>query len=426
MSNQKTDLSVKKENNAAPQRWQDQLRTGSWRGVAFNTESADLQGGRRVVAHEFPQRDEPFAEDLGRAVRRWSVECLVIGAGYMAQRDRLIAALEARGPGTLVHPYHGEKTVLVESFSQSESTDEGGIARFSIQFVEAGKLLSADQQADTNSAARTRAASVKGDSQKSFAKRFRVSGFPAFVEQGAAGLIQQFAGSSKFVAGLLGGASKLLRTYQDGITLLDGAISLVRSPVDLAQSVGGMISGLGAMGMLPIVRLRALVRLIDDTGSYRPVIGATPARLAEAANRQAIIRLVQEQSAAALVTTVSNMRFSSYAEAVSVRDWLANVLDDLAIDAANLGEDEAAGRFDDLRLAMVRDVTDRGASLARLRSVTPPVTSPALVIANSLFGAASIEANVADIVARNQVRHPGFVPGGQPIDVRSEGVMSNG
>ena len=37
-----------------------------WRGIAFRFGEYSLRGGRRVAIHEFPTRDDPFTEDLGR------------------------------------------------------------------------------------------------------------------------------------------------------------------------------------------------------------------------------------------------------------------------------------------------------------------------------------------------------------------------
>jgi prophage DNA circulation protein len=87
--------------------WRDQLRPGSFRGAPFRIQGNDGEGGRRGALHEFPERDEPWFEDLGRAARRWTIEAIVIGENYLADLDALVAACEEKGPGTLVHPYRG-------------------------------------------------------------------------------------------------------------------------------------------------------------------------------------------------------------------------------------------------------------------------------------------------------------------------------
>jgi len=59
------------------------------------------------------------------------------------------------------------------------------------------------------------------------------------------------------------------------------------------------------------------------------------------------------------------------------------------------------------RLALVKHLTAVAASGVRLVDVTPPETLPALVLAYRRFGDATRE---AEVVQRNRIRHPGFVP----------------
>ena len=70
-----------------------------------------------------------------------------------------------------------------------------------------------------------------------------------------------------------------------------------------------------------------------------------------------------------------------------------------------------------LRAATVKDITVRGADRARLVSYTPIDSLPAVVIAYQLYDDASRD---DEIVVRNRVRHPGFVPGGAPLEVLSD------
>lgn len=54
-----------------------------------------MAAGRRVQIFECNATSRS-AEDLGRAAREINITGYVIGADYMAGRDRLLAALEAR------------------------------------------------------------------------------------------------------------------------------------------------------------------------------------------------------------------------------------------------------------------------------------------------------------------------------------------
>ena len=397
--------------------WRDKYRPGSFRGVKFLTERSDSEGGRRVVTHEFPQRDTPWTEDLGRRAKRWTIDCLLIGQQYMDGRDALEAALELPGAGRLIHPYLGEKTVRVDFYRLSESTEEGGMARFSIDFVEAGFTLAADASADSAADAKGKATATKDGAPDKFAKKFSTKDRPSFIERAAADIAKLVKQANGYAAKLLGGAGPALRAFESGIAALDGAVQLVRVPLDFARTVRGTIGALGGLGSIPLLRIRALFNLIDDTRRAPRAIGNTADRIHERDNRDAIVALVTRVAVAEAVTTTATMSFSSYDEAVRLRDWMAGRIDALEVEAAEAGDIDLSEELAGLRLIMIRDVSARGASLARLLSVVPRVTEPALAIANRLYGPDAIEARAADIVARNAVAHPGFLPGGIGLSV---------
>ena len=102
--------------------WRDEYEIGSFRGATFRTAGHERSGGRRIAIHEFPSRDEPLVEDLGRKARQFSIECHVIGAEYRGAREALLTALEDEGPGLLIHPWHGRMMVVALDYTSSEST----------------------------------------------------------------------------------------------------------------------------------------------------------------------------------------------------------------------------------------------------------------------------------------------------------------
>src|SRR5262245_27796266 len=104
-----------------------ELVGASFRGAPFLVESSERSGGRRVVVHEFPLRDEPFVEDLGKRGSVFRVDGYVIGDDYLTQRDALLAALEDEsGPGELVHPYHGVRRAVCVNLGVRETRSDGG------------------------------------------------------------------------------------------------------------------------------------------------------------------------------------------------------------------------------------------------------------------------------------------------------------
>lgn len=123
---------------------------GSFRGVPFYIEDQQGQdGGRRIVTHEYPLRDDGLTEDLGLRLRNYHVSCLVIGDDYTSQADKLIDALEAKEPGTLKHPFFGTKDVRVSEYKANYSTAHLRVVRFEITFVPAVGEISPLASQDT-------------------------------------------------------------------------------------------------------------------------------------------------------------------------------------------------------------------------------------------------------------------------------------
>lgn len=123
---------------------------GSFRGVPFYIEDQQGQdGGRRIVMHEYPLRDDGLTEDLGLRLRNYHVSCLVIGDDYTSQADKLIDALEAKEPGTLKHPFFGTKNVRVSEYKANYSTAHLRVVRFEITFVPAVGEISPLASQDT-------------------------------------------------------------------------------------------------------------------------------------------------------------------------------------------------------------------------------------------------------------------------------------
>lgn len=413
--------------------WRENLQQGSFRGVPFRSQNRDLSGGRRGPTHEFPQRDEPWFEDLGRKAELKNFTCFVGGDGkdYMPARDALLKALRSKGPGVLIDPWLGQFDVVALSWSLSESTVEGGIATFDIEFGEAGKVLAGEVSDDTAAIAASAAESTAAAAATDAASSIDVDGLPDYAENGLSSLVSTFGGTASDAAHLLRATGPVLNAYQAGLQQLDSAFAIVRTPLILAQTVRGIVSAIGGMAAVPLLRLRAIRSMTLAAVNYRGVIGSTPVRIRERANRDAFSQLVVTVAASEAVRIVSNMRFSSYPEAQGIRDMLATELDDIAIAAADNGFDTHAGRIDTLRRVMVRDVTVRGANLARVRTLDLGATEPSLVIAQRIYGgggvsgerrftSALLAARESDLVTRNRVRHPGFVPGGIALEILSE------
>jgi len=84
--------------------FKDDLRPGSFRGVEFFIDTSQRTLGRRATLHEFPNRETPFTEDLGRVADVFEVEGHLVGDDYFKARKKLERAVNKQGPGELIHP----------------------------------------------------------------------------------------------------------------------------------------------------------------------------------------------------------------------------------------------------------------------------------------------------------------------------------
>ncbi len=118
--------------------WKQGLRRGMLGGVPIHTRDRSYQTGRAIHVHEYPKRDTPFPEDMGKDTIKIALDAYVIGDDYMAQRNRLIAVCERNGPMSYTDHWGRSLRVVVESCDLKETSEEGRLARFSIKLIEAG------------------------------------------------------------------------------------------------------------------------------------------------------------------------------------------------------------------------------------------------------------------------------------------------
>lgn len=438
--------------------WRDQLQKASFRGKPFVVERSSVSGGRKAVVHEYPLRDDAYVEDLGRRSRSFALQAFVIGPDYINQRNVLQDALEALGPGELVHPYHGRRLVVAADFQIEESKDEGGMAVFTITFLETVETPFAPSAIASPFA---RAEASADGAQVALVSTLRRRFIVEIPQLGTATAIEALPGQPTkslpdfgltSVAGLVQSASRSLRTELTPVlayvqhvaalksltdAILTDATSLVRDPVQLATRFGFILTSFREWPSTARLGTSALLAVYGFTSSTpRPATTPTTTRAREQANydaAEAYIRqtvLVEAGRMAVLTADVARPAptsptitgvaatqvggFDSYEDAVAVRSAILDALD-VQLEAA---DDESYNALLELRADVALHVPGERQQLPRLVTHTPAQTSPVLVEAYRLYGSLAL---VDDILARNRIRHPGFIPGGQALEVLSRG-----
>ncbi len=393
----------------------EDLRPASFRGVAFQVDIAALSAGRRVQVHEYPQRDQPWVEDLGRATRELSFTGFVTGEDYVDQANALLAALEEEGPATLIHPWFGEAKVSVKELARVSFDAALGRAAFELAFVEAGDLTFPQPGSSTGAAARIAAGDLENASIASFTDNFSVKGFQDFVSSAANGNLAETLG---FVGGTTIG--KYLG-YANGLAAsITACQALINDPAALGYKVLGMfgLSGI-ATTYAAWKNIAAGLSATSRHASLAPPAAPayiTPSRSQATANATAINALNRQILIAQAVGTCSLVGTAAdTTPRVSHDDLIATRAAVIAaIDTESLVCDDAVfAALQAARAAVWKDLTARAKDSARLRTITVPEVMPALAVAYDVHEDAARD---AEIVARNRIRHPGFVPAG-PLKV---------
>lgn len=389
-----------------------QLVGASFRGVAFFVDAAERSGGRRTVTHEYPHRDQPFVEDLGRAARSFPLEGYAVGPNYLVQRDALISALEQEGPGQLVHPYHGVRQVICTQFRVRESTQEGGVARFGIDFAETEDTprqpVSVPDAVSLLDSSATAAVAAVGED---FLAGYQQEGQPPWAMETISSLL---GGAAAQLQGALAPvvqdaqALAAFKDHLDEITAL--ADQLVQAPQDAVAQLADAFAALVSDVLQPRAGLAALLAFAAaDPEEPRPE-GTTTTRARQQANYDALLALIRQGAIVQACRLAPLEAYDSYEDAVGVREQIAELLD-VQLGVAG---DAAYPALQQLRADLVRSLPGEDSGLARLVEYTPLISTPSLVLAYRLYGGIELE---LDLVTRNHVQNPCAVLGGQLLEV---------
>ena len=215
--------------------WRASLRTAQWRDLPFKVLGNDAIVGRRVHVHEYPNRDDPWPEDLGRRTRAFSVRGYLVGDDVGEQIRAFEEAAEKGGSGELVHPFRGTKIVTLLSCASTDTFEEGRVVRMVLEFVESGDrrypsfLTNGPDEVGGAAALLDKAAGVAG-----------IKAIGTTVQQGFGGVQSLVTTARSYVA-----------TAQ---SLVSGATGAIRSVSAIAGVAGignlGRFLGTGSGGIL--------------------------------------------------------------------------------------------------------------------------------------------------------------------------------
>jgi prophage DNA circulation protein len=395
------------------------LRPASFRGIRFLVDTAETQGGRRNILHEYPYKDDPYTEDLGRKAREYSFDAYVIGEGHEDTRRRLLEAIENNdSPGTLVHPLFGSVRVIPGPVRHRYKNAESRIEYFNFTFYEAGENRFPDATLDTRIAVQAAADLVQMATRNAFVDNYTIVDVPEFVLKDAqdnanemVSVIEKSIEKVQLAQSKQPDFNTQLAEYKAKL------IDLVSDPETFANNTASLLSALGDVYSDPLNAFLTYQRLWNTADDTIPDWQATPSRKKMRQNREVQIGMIKRLSVVGMAKAATQMEIDNYDDAVRFRQDIADLLDDELIRLGRTDYDNLFFALDDLRAQVIKDLTERSVNLDRLKDLYLPSSQPAAVISYDLYGTSKRD---QEIRSRNKVRHPLFVPGGQSIQILVE------
>lgn len=409
----------------ADRTWRDDLLPASFRGISFLIPQASVPVGMKGQLHEFPQRDEPFFEQLGKQSQVHRLTCWIIGDDCFERRDKFLEAIQTPGSGELVHPWLGRMQVKVGEGDMTHDFQQGGMVSFSVTFYpdtplkfptakvnSQQQVVKASDSLLDSALARYKSAMAKVDQARLGLARLRntLSSVYTVIQQQFAPFVGVFTNLTGFVESILNSPdslSSLFSSYFSDFSVDDyvgsDSSSSYRNTVAVATQQSEAVTSINTVpqvgGVDTIAASQATADLVQDALLVQLALIISEMPITSQPVSTNSTPSVEQQS----IQPVTRPEVPVADDVLQLRDSL-----DEAIFEASLKADSAHYMvLNTLRQAVVKHLTAVAASGVRLVDITPPETLSALVIAYRRFGDAT---RAPEVVQRNHIRHPGFIP----------------
>lgn len=165
--------------------WMRTLKPASFKGVPFLWDESTEEGGRNPVVHVFPNRDDPYIEDLGEEPRTFTVMAYVHGNAADTAAAALMNALASGGPGLLVLPVRGAVVVQALPFKRREEKDRLGYIAFECKFIRDGAATAVVSLPSLLNVAFGAVDRLQSAALSAFGRMVNVAGVPDYVAAAA-------------------------------------------------------------------------------------------------------------------------------------------------------------------------------------------------------------------------------------------------
>ncbi|MFJ4143526.1 DNA circularization protein [Pseudomonas sp. NPDC089734] len=411
--------------------WRDRMMPASFRGIGFFIDSDSVPVGRKGQLHEFPQRDEPYFESLGKQSQIHTMSAFLIGADCFEQRDKLLAALEAVGAGELVHPWLGRMQVQVGSCTMKHNRQNGGMVQLDLVFYPdqplrfptstvntARQVTQASEGLLDSALSRYQTVMSKVDAARINIQALRsaLSGVFAVIQRQFSPFMTIYSDVTSLVHSLVNAPLALSTMFSSFLASFEGDSSNSSqssgtdtvnyratiseatqqaeavSTINQVSQASGVDTGSTAQAAADLVQDSLLVKVALVVASMPIAATVVPISATPALDQQLILPVERAQVPVA-------------DDVIELRDTLSSAIWEASLKA----DPEHYLALNTLRQSLIRHLNAVAASGVRLVDIKVAEPLPALVLAYRRFGDST---RSAEVVQRNRVQHPGFISPG--------------
>jgi len=396
---------------------------GFFKSIPIRIDSGSVAGGRKFSKKEFPNRDTQTIEDLGLRPRTYNLQIIIaprttvsggatsVNQGYFEYRDALIAAIEDKGPGELIHPLYGRiENVVATTYSLNEDFTNFGRTRLSVTFevtsdtgIPRKTITALSQLAKANDDV---IAAVFSDISENYdvLSKFKNN----FGD--AADKINEIIDAATESTSFIGAAADEINEFNSFIGELSADVnSLVTDPLSLAASINNLFSNIDGLYGTVENTAKAFKGLFEfgdnDEDDVQPT---TAARIQRKQNRAVLNGAVNAQTLSYAYVNVAQIQFENVQEIEEAADELEVQYQEVINSGSS---NNVISAVTDMRV-IVQQFFDEQKTTAKQIITVNTYTIPSRVLSFQYYGESE---SADDIIGLNNINDVSFVDGSVEI-----------
>ncbi|MBQ9236111.1 MAG: DNA circularization N-terminal domain-containing protein [Alphaproteobacteria bacterium] len=405
-----------------------EYRKASYKGIEFEVDSRSFTGGRRLQVHEYPNKDVPYTEDLGKKADNYAVTAFVLGSDYESKRDSLKKACLDGEAGTLIHPDYGSIEVKCDSITVKETKDQGGMAVFELVFIEAGEKAIPETSIDLSESVLGASGNMLSSAKDNFSKAFKIASGVAEITALVGGIatsatsaLNSIGSGLDYAEGLTGSVTSAMNKVVDAaslaLSLKTNAKSLLNTPSALAAQMDAVFSVVTSLAGKKPEAFKTVRNLASGTNASESVSTSNTDAVAEKQSMQQLEQLTKQIVIAKEAEIITEIEFENADEATSILESFVSDTEEVELFEDIEPSNEVMQSLREVREAVVQYVREIILELPRTKTVTLSEKTPSLVLAYDLYEDLS---RADEICKKNKIPYPAFVPADKDLRVLTE------